>query len=195
LLEEVEKGSPVLPGPGALLRAGDAPRPLKGKWLRNFLRGNHVQAAANSPQTKKAEPRLFPGHRILLVEDNAVNQKVGVRMLEKLGCRVDVAANGFEAVQMVSQLPYDLVFMDCQMPEMDGFQASRQIRSLGGAAKRVVIVALTAAATPADREQCLGAGMNDYLTKPVTIQALAGALEQWSKKDNASAEAELATRP
>jgi CheY-like chemotaxis protein len=95
---------------------------------------------------------------------------------------VDVAGNGFEAVQMVSQLPYDLVLMDCQMPEMDGFQASRQIRSLGAAARKVNIVALTAAATPEDRELCMSAGMNDYLTKPVSLAALAQALESWARE-------------
>jgi CheY-like chemotaxis protein len=105
---------------------------------------------------------------------------VGVRLLAKLGCKVDLAANGFEAVQMAGQFPYALIFMDCQMPEMDGFQASRQIRSLGGPLKKVGIVALTAAATPEDREACLAAGMNDYLSKPVSVEAMAQAIERWS---------------
>ena len=123
-------------------------------------------------------PTLSP--HILLVEDNLINQKVGTRLLEKLGCRVDLAANGFEAVQMAGQLPYDLIFMDCQMPEMDGFQATRQIRSLGGALKRVGIVALTAAATPEDRDKCLASGMNHYLSKPVSVESLAASIERWA---------------
>jgi PAS domain S-box-containing protein len=136
---------------------------------------------ANTPGLAKQPigPPRFEGTRILLVEDNLVNQKVGTRLLEKLGCRVDLAANGFEAVQMVGQLPYDLVLMDCQMPEMDGFQASRQIRSLGGSYKRLAIIALTAAATNEDRDKCLAAGMNDYLSKPVSVEALSAALDRW----------------
>lgn len=159
----------------------DVPRPIKGGWLRERLNGDE-HARQPRPLTAPDQLARFDGKRVLLVEDNAVNQKVGVRMLEKLGCRVDVAGNGFEAVQMVGQLPYDLVLMDCQMPEMDGFQASRQIRSLGAAAKKVSIVALTAAATQEDREQCLSAGMNDYLTKPVSLADLAKALETWSAR-------------
>lgn len=164
------------------LKSEEVPRPLKSSWLYQLLEGSaHTQAQPLEP-VKAPELARFDGRRVLLVEDNAVNQKVGVRMLEKLGCRVDVAGNGFEAVQMVSQLPYDLVLMDCQMPEMDGFQASRQIRSLGAAARKVNIVALTAAATPEDREQCMSAGMNDYLTKPVSLAALAQALESWARE-------------
>jgi CheY-like chemotaxis protein len=162
--------------------SSDFPRPLKSRWLINRLRGVEESRTEAICASASHTPRRFDGHRVLLVEDNAVNQKVGVRMLEKLGCRVDVAANGFEAVEMVSQLPYDLVLMDCQMPEMDGFQAARQIRTLGAAAKRVNIVALTAAASPQDRQQCLLAGMNDYLTKPVSLDALAKALEAWTGK-------------
>lgn len=164
------------------LRSEEVPRPLKSSWIRQRLDGLANTQLQQLEPVKAPELARFDGRRVLLVEDNAVNQKVGVRMLEKLGCRVDVAGNGFEAVQMVSQLPYDLVLMDCQMPEMDGFQASRQIRSLGAAARKVNIVALTAAATPEDREQCMSAGMNDYLTKPVSLAALAQALESWASE-------------
>ncbi len=170
----------------------NAPRPLKSRWVYERLRGV-AAAATQAPSPQQPELTRFDGCRVLLVEDNAINQKVGVRMLEKLGCRVDVAGNGFEAVQMVSQLPYDLVLMDCQMPEMDGFQASRQIRSLGAAAKKVNIVALTAAATPEDREQCLSAGMNDYLTKPVSLAALAKALDTWSARAQTPANTTIST--
>jgi len=154
------------------------PHPLTGRVLAEKIAGESIRKSGND--TKKAILPKFPGSRILLVEDNIVNQKVGTRLLQKLGCRVDLAANGFEAVQMAGQLPYDLIFMDCQMPEMDGFQATRQIRSLGGALKRVGIVALTAAATPEDRDKCLASGMNHYLSKPVSVESLAASIERWA---------------
>ena len=154
------------------------PRPLTGSYLMGKILGRPSQPTEPA-SSKKLPLKHFDGLRILLVEDNLINQKVGSRLLEKLGCRVDIAANGFEAVQMAGHLPYGLIFMDCQMPEMDGFQASRQIRLLGGALKQVGIVALTAAATADDRTKCLASGMNAYLTKPVSIEALAGAIDRW----------------
>jgi CheY-like chemotaxis protein len=180
LLREMERHGGWTKAEGAVLTAREVAYPRKGRNLWSAIYGSLSQGA-EAPQ---ARPTLadFAGQRVLLVEVNPVNQKVGVKMLEKLGCRVDVAANGFEAVQMVSQLPYHIVLMDCQMPEMDGFQAARQIRSLGAFGRKVSIVALTAAATNEDRDQCLAAGMNDYLTKPVTLAGLAEALERWSGK-------------
>ncbi len=111
--------------------------------------------------------------RILLAEDNPVNQMVAVKMLERLGCRVDVAADGAEAVMMAAQFPYDLIFMDVQMPVFDGLEATRRIRASGA---KVKIVAMTANAMEGDRERCLAAGMDDYVSKPITVQALEGAL-------------------
>ncbi len=120
------------------------------------------------------------GHRVLLAEDNVVNQKVAVRMLEKLGCVVDVAANGVEAVAMWEQFPYAMVFMDCQMPDMDGLEATRQIRQLEMVDDRhTPIVAMTANAMPKDQEDCLAAGMDDYLAKPVKTGQVAATLERW----------------
>ena len=115
---------------------------------------------------------------VLVVEDNAVNQKLAVRMLERLGYRVDVAANGIEAVQAVSRTTYAAVLMDCQMPEMDGYAATRHIRA--DAERHVPIIAMTAGAMKEDQERCRLAGMDDFLTKPVSKDVLAGVLERWT---------------
>ncbi len=119
--------------------------------------------------------------RLLLAEDNAINQLVAVKMLEKMGYRVDVAANGQEALAAVRDLPYDLVLMDCQMPEMDGFEATRHIRDPQSAVlnHQVPVIAMTAYAMKSDREKCLEAGMDDYLSKPVQAAQLAVVLERW----------------
>jgi CheY-like chemotaxis protein len=130
---------------------------------------------AGPPQTLRPRAR-----RVLLAEDNAVNLKLGVRLLERLGCRVDGAGNGREAVEMAERLPYDLIFMDCRMPEMDGYEASREIRSRRAAGTHVPIVALTAHAVMGAREECLEAGMDDYLTKPARPADLERMLRRWS---------------
>jgi CheY-like chemotaxis protein len=114
-----------------------------------------------------------------VAEDNAVNQKVAKRMLERLGVRVDVAANGLEAVAMFRLVPYDLIFMDCQMPEMDGYAATREIRRLQTGERRVTIVAMTADALTGTREHCLAAGMDDYISKPVKLADLSATLRKW----------------
>ncbi len=118
------------------------------------------------------------GKRVLVAEDNAVNQKLAARMLEKLGCRVDIAANGKEAVQMVGAINYDLVLMDCQMPELDGYQATQQIRQIV-VGRHLPIVAMTANAMEGDREKCLAAGMDDYVSKPMKLDAVRGVISRW----------------
>jgi signal transduction histidine kinase/CheY-like chemotaxis protein/HPt (histidine-containing phosphotransfer) domain-containing protein len=117
--------------------------------------------------------------RVLVAEDNAINQRVIARLLERLGCTVDVVANGQEAVAAAAQRPYDLILMDCQMPEMDGFAATAALRARESDGRRTPIVALTANALPADRERCLAAGMDDYLAKPVRAEDLAAVLRRW----------------
>jgi PAS domain S-box-containing protein len=132
-------------------------------------------------RTVEQEPALPPGVRVLVVEDNSVNQKVALRILSRLGCRADVVANGQEAIDALRRISYDLVFMDCNMPEMDGFEATRRIRSMGGATSLTVIVAMTANALEGDRDRCLAAGMDDYVPKPVSQKDLASKIAAWYK--------------
>jgi PAS domain S-box-containing protein len=136
---------------------------------------------AGAAEAAGPQPTLRPrARRVLLAEDNAVNLRLGVRLLERLGCRVDAAGNGREAVEMAERFPYDLIFMDCRMPEMDGYEASRKIRSRPLTGPRVPIVALTAHAVNGAREECLQAGMDDYVTKPVRPADLERMLLRWS---------------
>jgi CheY-like chemotaxis protein len=115
---------------------------------------------------------------ILLAEDNLVNQKVALKILERMGYRADLAADGLEALQAVERQPYDVVLMDVQMPQMDGMEASQQIRTRLPRSRQPWIVALTANATQQDREECLAAGMDDFLAKPMATHALIEALER-----------------
>jgi signal transduction histidine kinase/CheY-like chemotaxis protein len=151
---------------------GNQKRALSGQFV---TRHPAVERRATSP-AEPAQP-IFRA-RVLIVEDNAVNQMVAARLLEKLGCRVDVAANGREAVEMVGLLPYDAIFMDCQMPEMDGFEATQEIRRREGSSVHRPIIAMTANAMQGDRERCLDAGMDDYVSKPIRKADLIEALER-----------------
>jgi CheY-like chemotaxis protein len=118
--------------------------------------------------------------RVLLAEDNLVNQKVILRMLEKMGCSADVVSNGLEAVEKVSLGDYALVLMDCQMPEMDGYQATRALRARY-AQRPLRIVALTAAAMEEHRKLCFDAGMDDFVTKPLSLVRLEEVLTRWTQ--------------
>jgi CheY-like chemotaxis protein/HPt (histidine-containing phosphotransfer) domain-containing protein len=163
----------------------------------------HVMAPKNTatetpkPVTTRpvAEPEAELGGRVLVVEDNAVNQQVVIAILESMGCQVEAVWNGQEAVDRLAQSSYDVVFMDCQMPTMDGFAATRIIRAReqeaakgGEPAKRLPVIALTAHAMRGDREDCLSAGMDDYLTKPVTKSDLRASIERARKGFSATSE-------
>jgi signal transduction histidine kinase/DNA-binding response OmpR family regulator len=128
----------------------------------------------------KAEAR----HHLLVVDDSPVNQRVATRMLEKMGHRVDVASNGVEAVAAVSEEQYAAVLMDCQMPEMDGFEATMEIRRQEGLAKHTPIIAMTAGAMKGDEAKCLAAGMDAYISKPVKAEGLAAVLGRWVHADD-----------
>lgn len=117
---------------------------------------------------------------VLLAEDNQFNQKVTVAMLKKLGLTTDVASNGIEVLEKVSQKGYALILMDCEMPQMNGFEATNQIRSHEQSnGKHVTIIAMTAHSSPEDRESCFNAGMDDYIAKPFKISDLQSMLTRW----------------
>jgi CheY-like chemotaxis protein/HPt (histidine-containing phosphotransfer) domain-containing protein len=121
--------------------------------------------------------------RILLAEDNTVNQEVALHILEKFGYRADAVANGREAISALSSIPYDLVLMDVQMPEMDGFAATQEIRKSKSEIRNVPIIAMTAHVMKGDRERCLEAGMDDYTIKPIDPKELLEKIERWTAKD------------
>jgi len=156
-------------------------KPLKLSQLRDGLRavlGAPRSDTGTVPRVADATPPAPVPLRILIAEDNIVNQRVARRMLERLGHRADVAANGHEVLQRLAHARYDVILMDVQMPGMDGLDASRAVCARWPASERPRIIAMTAGAQEADRDSCLAAGMDDYLIKPVTLDRLRRALGQ-----------------
>ncbi len=176
--------------PTSSYTAGDAlpARPLDSS-TEAASRNGHVKRDVK-PEDRSALKSVK--QTVLLVEDNIVNQKVGVRMLRNLGCEVDVVDRGDKAVDAVQSGKYGIVFMDVQMPEMDGLEATSLIRSLGDITQPTII-ALTANATTEDRTKCLAAGMDDYASKPVNSQTLESLLARWSQEPSRALSKEAKT--
>jgi signal transduction histidine kinase/ligand-binding sensor domain-containing protein/CheY-like chemotaxis protein len=153
---------------------------LANAWAMRSRIGPLHQAADRHPSgIVLADSFAGSGIRVLIAEDNVVNQKVAMRILQKLGLRADLARNGLEAVQMFAKAPYDLILMDCHMPEMDGYAATREIRRGEGSNRRVNIIAMTAEVMAGARDQCLASGMDDYVPKPIRVQDLFEVLQKW----------------
>ncbi len=172
-------------------------KPVKQSQLLYTLLGLVKKRQSLPPARGPAEADVDPmvkerrkSSRILLAEDNIINQKVAKLGLEEAGFRVDVAANGFEALNLLSQFPYDLVLMDCQMPEMDGYEATRNIRNPDSSAidHSIPVIALTASVMQEDRERCQKSGMDDFVTKPFRRPHLIGKVDSWLEKRQAQPE-------
>jgi signal transduction histidine kinase/CheY-like chemotaxis protein len=170
---------------------------LSAIWSRSLKDEPRPRAGPRNPaKERKAALAAKAGGaaiRALVAEDNSVNQKVAALMLDKLGVRSDLAANGREAVDMSEVVPYDVIFMDCQMPELDGYDAASEIRLREGARRHVAIVAMTAEAMTGSRERCLAAGMDDHIAKPVKVEDLFDALMKWIPGRNPTDTAEQST--
>jgi CheY-like chemotaxis protein len=160
--------------------------------LIQVLTGNVPRKHKNTP-TLQASP-TFSGHRVLLVEDNPVNQRVAQRLLQKMAADVTLANNGAEALERIAESSFDAVLMDCQMPVMDGFTATRRIRELerhSGRGKHLPIIALTANVMTADRESCIAAGMDAHLGKPIEPAQLIDCLSRYLKPDIVLSEVDM----
>ncbi len=161
------------------------PTPVRAKILFETLceltlAAKAVPASADLPASPTAQPVALHDAKVLVVDDNPVNQKLACALLAKLGCQVDTADDGEEALAKVNETQYGLVFMDCVMPVMDGFEATAAIRKLPDRPRSAIpIIALTASATPEDRERCFAVGMNDFLTKPIRSSQLSDCLAKW----------------
>ena len=149
-------------------------------FTASFQRTDERPEAVTERADNNEELQLLA--KVLLVEDNPINQMVAQKMLEKVGLKATLANNGVEALKKLEEESFDLVLMDCQMPEMDGFDATRAIRRLGLRAKNetlLPIVAMTANVMSGDRERCLEVGMDDYIGKPVQLDQLTSVLKKW----------------
>jgi PAS domain S-box-containing protein len=181
--------------------------PAKGStfWFTLVSRIPDQEPSSHVPTTKgslakarPARPAAAASHarpRVLVVEDDLTNQQLAVHLVEKLGCEADVAANGFEAVAQTEQREYALIFMDCQMLEMDGIEATRRIRKAEKSGARTPIVAVSASVTEDQRKRCLAAGMDDFVEKPIQFELLESAFRQWLRAPGNSHDAGPAPSP
>ncbi len=168
---------------GAAEFAAFLTKPIKSSVLYNTLLetlGDTKPVSSKAASGARMDSRIGLDNplQILLVEDYVVNQKVATRILERMGYRPDIAGNGIEAIESIQRQPYDVVLMDVQMPQMDGLDATRFIRKNFPANRQPRIIAMTANAMQGDREECLASGMDDYISKPINVEALMRALSQ-----------------
>ncbi|MCX6953461.1 MAG: response regulator, partial [Verrucomicrobia bacterium] len=182
--------SPFAPGDGQLFASTSKPLRTASlvQAIGSLFNPNMATAVAGVRSPERPIGEEFP-LEVLLAEDNAVNQKVALRFLERLGYRADAVANGIEVLTTLEARRYDLVLMDLQMPEMDGLEASRQIRARFPADRQPRIIALTANAMQGDRELCLAAGMDDYISKPVKMHEISAAIRRQFGKPTAAEKA------
>jgi len=171
-------------------------KPVKQSQLYDGLAtitssGSHetqlAHAATPGITVGEDEPGCRPGFanvRVLVAEDNVVNQRVALRQLQNLGYSADGVANGLEVLEALDRIHYNVVLMDCQMPEMDGFEATAEIRRREGTSRHTTIIAMTANALEGEREHCVAAGMDDYISKPVRPEAMSAIIERWTAGSN-----------
>jgi CheY-like chemotaxis protein len=160
-------------------------KPVRKRLLLDCLLkvlGVEDRTREDTGEPEETLPAARPGHtaRVLVVEDNMVNQKVALLLLRRMGYFGEAVSNGRDALDAMNRTAYDMILMDCQMPEMDGYEATREIRRLENGARHIPIVAMTASAMEGDAEKCLAAGMDDYIAKPVDSRTLTAALARWS---------------
>jgi CheY-like chemotaxis protein len=176
LTSSAQVSGDTYPGIAVALSKPVHPSSLYEALVTHLGSKNGERRTVASATSRKGRPR----GRLLLAEDNLVNQKIALRMLDKLGYITDVVANGSEAVEAAGRVHYDAILMDCQMPEMDGMTAATMIRRHEGSERHVPIIAVTANAMESDRERCLAAGMDDFLAKPVRAADIEAILGRWS---------------
>jgi CheY-like chemotaxis protein/HPt (histidine-containing phosphotransfer) domain-containing protein len=197
-------GKPCSASKAAGAASGVLTKPIKPSQFHDALMrviSGAAPAAEKKPVVVKLDPKLSERLplRVLLCDDNAINQKVATRLLQQMGYQPDMAMNGIEAVTATENKKYDMIFMDVQMPEMDGLEATRVIRERQQDKSRypnyddqIIIVAMTASAMPGDRDKCISAGMDDYLAKPVRPEDIRSVVERWASAAKAKAKAPTA---